>query len=147
LLGAINELTALHFVDGSTSMLVAANGEQWRGAVAPWLVVGANTPASLAAREIATLATLVPLADVVLSSDDDELLAHAQLVYALLHDDPATMTTSVGTLTEAYNRPLPSVAPRLWLCDALPSNEPARFVLAPFYTESSEILSSALAFS
>ena len=77
-----------------------------------WLRVDEDYPASLAARDVATLAWLTDLSDVVIESANAP--AHAAVVEALLTNDEVNFVNDVVTLRGAYNRPAPPRAVRVW---------------------------------
>ncbi|CAB4878290.1 unannotated protein [freshwater metagenome] len=60
-------------------------------------------PAALLARDLATMAHLAPLSQVIVVGTLDD----AVVVAALLTNEPVTMSTTAGSLREAYNRPAP----------------------------------------
>jgi hypothetical protein len=77
-----------------------------------WLVVSSGYPAQIAARDVATLATMMSLRHVVVeSSTPDE---HANVVRALLGDSPVDFANDVATLRGAYNRPTPTSPVTVW---------------------------------
>jgi hypothetical protein len=77
-----------------------------------WLRVDEDYPAALAARDVATLAWLTDLSDVVIESAHAS--AHAAVVEALLTNDEVNFANEVATLRGAYNRPAPPRAVRVW---------------------------------
>jgi hypothetical protein len=80
-----------------------------------WLAVSSEYPAQIAARDVATLATMIPLRHVVIeSSAPDE---HAEVVRALLTDSPVDFSNTVATLRGAYNRPTPTTPITVWSYD------------------------------
>lgn len=99
--------------NADTVMAVAS----WRSALhAPigvWLRVGEDYPAQLAARDVATLAAIVPLERVVIDAPYDPG-QHADVVRALLTSDEVTFTNDVATLRDAYNRPAPPREVDVW---------------------------------
>jgi hypothetical protein len=70
-----------------------------------WLDVNDGYLAQLAARDIKTLSTIVPLRHAVVSSLTAR--AHADVVRALLTSDEVNFTNEVATIRGAYNRPAP----------------------------------------
>ena len=77
-----------------------------------WLRVNEDYPAALAARDVATLAWLSEISDVVVEAVDAS--AQAAVVEALLTNDEVNFTNEVATLRGAYNRPAPPRAVRVW---------------------------------
>jgi hypothetical protein len=99
--------------DADTVLVVASWREVLHGDVGVWLCLGEAYPAQLAARDLKTLAALVPLARVVIevSSRADQ---HAAIVSALLTNDEVNLTNDVATLRGAYNRPTPPRPIDVW---------------------------------
>ncbi len=95
--------------DGLAALVLAARGVDGTG---PWLRVGPDYPAALAARDLAALAWVVDVTDAVVEGPD--ALEQARVVRALLSDDPVSLESSVATLVEAYNRPAPPHAITVW---------------------------------
>ena len=95
--------------DGLAALVLAARGVDGAG---PWLRVGPDYPASLAARDLATLAWVVDVTDAVVEGPD--ALEQARVVRAMLGEDPVSLESPVATLVAAYNRPAPPHAIAVW---------------------------------
>lgn len=107
----------LHFTDADTVMASASLRGSLGGPVGVWLEVSADDyPASLAARDVATLSWLIGLDHVVISAARDAT-AHAQVVAALLTNDEVNFANDVATLRGAYNRPAPPSPITVWSYD------------------------------
>ena len=81
-----------------------------------WLEVGPYYPASLAARDVATLSRLVTLDHVVVSARS-RVDAHAEIVRALLDGGEVTLANDAATLVGAFNRPVPPRPVRVWAAE------------------------------
>ena len=94
--------------------VVVALGARQRslGPLGPWLTVGADYPASMAARDIATLSWLADFEHVVIAGD--RASEQASVVRAMLTDDEVTLDSDVLTLRGAYNRPAPPRPITVW---------------------------------
>ena len=106
---------ALAWVDADS--VVAAGGlkDRWFKPIGVWLEVGEGYPASLAARDVATLSWLIELDHVIVSGPDAAL--QAQVVRAMLVDDEVSFTNEVATILGAFNRPAPPRELRVWSYD------------------------------
>lgn len=82
-----------------------------------WLRVGAGRPATLVAREVATVSRLVELRELVVAAEDGRAVAHAQIVRALLSGDEVRMENAAGRVDGARLRPAPGDRVRVWSCD------------------------------
>jgi hypothetical protein len=80
-----------------------------------WLEVSGDYPAQMAARDIKTLSTILPLLHVVISSA--RASEHAEVVRALLSGDEVNFTNDVATIRGAYNRPAPPRKLTVWSYD------------------------------
>jgi len=103
-------------VDGDPSTLLAAYGPEWPGPHGVWFYADHTYPATLIARDIKTLAHLMPLTHVVIEAPSDAE-HHAAVVRALLSDDKVTMSNRVVTLEGAVNRPAPPQPLEVWYRD------------------------------
>jgi hypothetical protein len=122
--------------DADTVLVAASMSGRLTNPFGVWLVVGELYPAQLAARDVATLAALVPLRNVVIeaSSLSSE---HADVVRALLTNDEVNFANTVVSLVGAYNRPAPPSPLTVWSYDGtrLVSGE---LVLSPGRVEASD---------
>lgn len=118
LVAGIDDDVALCCRDGDTVMAVASLAGHWRGPVGVWLAVDASYPASMAARDAATLSRLVDLATVVVASDT-RAPSHAEVVDALFGESPVDLVNDVAHLRGAYNRPRPPHPVTVWSSDGL----------------------------
>lgn len=123
--------------DADTVVVTASMCGRLTNPLGVWLVVGDDYPAQLAARDVATLAAIVPLGHVVIeaSSMSNE---HADVVRALLTSDEVNFTNAVVTLAGAYNRPAPPSPLTVWSYDGefLISGDE---VLAPRRVEANDV--------
>ena len=94
--------------------VVVALGSRDRslGPLGPWLVVGEDYPASMAARDIATLSWIGDFDHVVI--DGERASEQAAVARAMLTDDEINLATDVLTVRGAYNRPAPSRPITVW---------------------------------
>ena len=90
--------------------LVLASGQPIEGL---WLEVTDGYSAPMAGRDIATLALLGPLANVVISAGEHGP-AVCEFIAATMTNDEVNFTNEAGTLVNAFNRPSPAVPPTLW---------------------------------
>src|SRR5665213_377750 len=81
-----------------------------------WLVVSKEYSAQVAARDVATLAAIVPLRHVVVAASSQSH-EHADVLRALLTNDEVNFTNSVASIVGAYNRPAPPAPIRVWSYD------------------------------
>ncbi len=95
--------------DGVAALAVAARGVD---GVGPWLRVGPDYPASLAARDLAALSWVVDVRDAVV--EGPRAADQARVVAAMLTDDEVNLVTPVATLRGAYNRPAPPRPITVW---------------------------------
>jgi len=119
LVGAIGETAGAVTVrceDGDTVMMAAALHGRLSRPVGVWLEVSADYRASLAARDVATLAWVIELDHVVISADNDAA-SHAEVVAALLTNDEVNFTNDVAVIAHAYNRPAPPAPLDVWHFD------------------------------
>ncbi len=103
--------TVASLLDGDVVVALAAR-EPHLGPLGPWLRVGSGYPASMAARDVATLSWLVDFDDVVIAGDHADL--HAAVVRAMLSDDEVTVVNAVAEVRGAYNRPAPPRPITVW---------------------------------
>ncbi len=116
LVAGLDARAALCCLDGDTVVAVAARAAAWRTPVGVWLEVSSDYPASMVARDVATLSRLVAL-DTVVVSAEDRAEAHAQVVDALLGGGPVDLANDVARLSGAYNRPVPPRPVAVWWRD------------------------------
>ena len=90
--------------------LILASGQPIEGL---WLEVTDGYSAPMAGRDIATLALLGPLANVVISAGEHGS-AVCELISATMTNDEINFINEAGTLVNAFNRPSPAVPPTLW---------------------------------
>lgn len=112
-----NERSVLfHCADADTVVVAASMSGRLTTPLGVWLEVGEGYPAQLAARDVATLAAVVPLGHVVIAASS---LAeqHADVVRALLTNDEVNFTNAVVSLVGAYNRPAPPSPLTVWSYD------------------------------
>lgn len=100
--------------DGSTSTLLGAVASQFERPVGVWLEVNSKYPASIAARDVKTLAQLCHVDSVVVASEDERAAQHAQIVEALLSGERVTLENQVADLDGAYSRPAPPHPITVW---------------------------------
>jgi hypothetical protein len=80
-----------------------------------WLRETEGYPAALMARDVKTLCALSRLRDVVIEGEHAKEMA--EVIVAMLNDEPVTMTNSVASLDGALNRPAPTKMPTIWWSD------------------------------
>jgi hypothetical protein len=132
-----NERTVLfRCADADTVVVAASMSGRLTRPLGVWLVVGESYPAQLAARDVATLAALVPLRHAVIeaSSLSGE---HADVVRALLTNDEVNFTNAVVSLVGAFNRPAPPSPLTVWSYDGSRLVDGER-VLSPGRVEASD---------
>lgn len=103
--------------DAETVLVAASFVNRVTSDFGVWLTVSAAYPAQLAARDVATLAALVPLRHVVIEARSTAH-EHADVVRALLTNDEVNFTNSVVRLVGAFNRPAPPEPITVWSYDA-----------------------------
>jgi hypothetical protein len=112
-----NERTVLfRCADADTTIVAASMSGRLTQSLGVWLVVGEPYPAQLAARDVATLAALVPLGHVVIDASSLSR-EHADVVRALLTNDEVNFTNAVVSLMGAFNRPAPPSPITVWSYD------------------------------
>lgn len=99
--------------DADTVITAASLVDQLTEPLGVWLFVHEGYPAQLAARDVKTLAAIVPLGHVVVESDDCAE-DHADALRALLTNGEVNFTNDVVVLTGAYNRPAPPTPIIVW---------------------------------
>lgn len=100
--------------DVDTVVAAAALGEDRRRRHwGLWLEASADYPAAIIARDVKTLAALVPVEHVVVAAAFAPR-DHAAVVTALLGGGPVDLANEVATLRHAYNRPAPTRPLRVW---------------------------------
>ncbi len=99
--------------DADTVMTVSSWRAVLQHELGVWLTLDEDYPAQLAARDVKTLAALVPLTRVVIEAPSlvDQ---HVAVVAALLTNDEVNFTNDVADLRGAYNRPAPPHPIELW---------------------------------
>ena len=102
-----------HCLDASTVLVVASLAAELTAPVGVWLDVSAGYPAQLAARDVATLAALVPLRHVVVGAAS-LVREQAEVLRALLTDDEVNFANEVADLRHAFNRPAPPRPVTVW---------------------------------
>ncbi len=99
--------------DANTVVVAASLAEQLRAPFGVWLEVDDGYSAQLCARDVATLATIIPLRHVVIEARS-KASAHADVVRALLTNDEVNFTNDVVNLVGAFNRPAPPQTVTVW---------------------------------
>jgi len=99
--------------DGDTVTVLAGVCADWSGSWGVWLEASAHYSAGLIARDVKTLARLLEIDHVVIDAvaHADQ---HADVVAALLSDEPVTLHNDVANITNAYNRPAPPRPITVW---------------------------------
>ncbi len=97
--------------DGDVVVALAGR-DRGLGPLGPWLEVGPDYPASMAARDVATLSWVVDVDHVVIAGE--RAAQQAAVVRALLSDDEVTVVNDVATVRGAYNRPAPPRPITVW---------------------------------
>jgi hypothetical protein len=111
-----DRLVLFQCTDAETVLVAASLVDRLTSDVGVWLTITSAYPAQLAARDVATLAAIVPLRHVVVeaSTQSDE---HADVVRALLTNDEVNFTNGVAHIAGAYNRPAPPAPVTVWRYD------------------------------
>lgn len=97
---------------------MAALSGAWRQPLIPWLKVTSGYPSTLVARDLATLAHLVDVPAVVLSSDDELVDEHAEIVALLLSGEVVNLQRDLHSLHGAISRPAPPKEISVWVSGA-----------------------------
>jgi hypothetical protein len=84
--------------------------------VGVWLEISSGYPASLAARDVATLSWLIDLEHVVVSAER-RATSHADVLEALLTNDEVNFSNDVAVIAKAFNRPAPPKPITVWSFD------------------------------
>jgi hypothetical protein len=113
LIGELDARVVIRCLDADTVMAVAARVGGWPTPVGVWLEVVADYPASMVARDAATLSRLVAL-DAVVVSAGEAGAASAEVVKALLGGGPVDLENDVVRLAGAFNRPAPPRPVAVW---------------------------------
>ncbi|HEV3188442.1 MAG TPA: hypothetical protein VGZ04_10415 [Acidimicrobiales bacterium] len=108
-----DHLMLFECTDAETVLVGASLGDRLTADVGVWLSVTSAYPAQLAARDVATLAALVPLRHVVIHAGEHSK-DHADVVRALLTNDEVNFTNDVATISGAFNRPAPPEPVTVW---------------------------------
>jgi hypothetical protein len=138
LLELTNERVVLfRCLDADTVIVAASLSGRLSHPLGVWLVVDQAYPAQLAARDVATLAALIPLSHVVIEAGS-LATEHADVVRALLTNDEVNFSNDVVSLVGAYNRPAPPSPVTVWSYDgrSLVSGE---HVLSPGRVDTDEV--------
>jgi hypothetical protein len=110
-----HKLSVLLHCTTADTVIVAASLAEDLHECGVWLVVSSDYSAQIAARDVKTLATIIPLRHVVIESPT--ALEHAEVVRALLSEAPVNFSNGVATLRDAYNRPAPRSPLTVWSYD------------------------------
>jgi hypothetical protein len=134
---ANERLVLFHCADADTVVVAASMSGRLSHPLGVWLIVDEASPAQLAARDVATLAALVPLSHVVIEAGS-LAIEHADVVRALLTNDEVNFSNEVVSLVGAYNRPAPPSPITVWSYDGqrLVSGE---HVLSPGRVDTDEV--------
>ncbi len=98
-------------VDGDVVVALGAR-DRSLGPLGPWLSVGPDYPASMAARDVATLSWIADFDHVVIAGE--RASEQATVVRAMLTDDEVNLASDVLNLRGAYNRPAPPRPITVW---------------------------------
>jgi hypothetical protein len=109
------EITVLFQCSNADTIIAAASLRGELGDCGVWLEVSSDYPAQMAARDVKTLSTIVPLLHVAISSG--QAAEHAEVVRALLSHDEVNFTNDLATIRGAYNRPAPPRPITVWSYD------------------------------
>jgi hypothetical protein len=111
-----SHLVLFECLDAETVLMAASFVDRFTSDFGVWLTVTSAYPAQLVARDVATLAAIVPLRHVVIdaSSRADE---RADVVRALLTNDEVNFTNGVARIVGAFNRPAPPLPVTVWSHD------------------------------
>lgn len=110
-LGALDDVLAqwragdlLDVIGGDVIQCAAVLGPRVPGPIGLWLRCGDDYPASLAARDVASVAHLVEVERVVIEAPTHPR-EHAAIVRAMLESDRVTLRNEAGEVRDARNRP------------------------------------------
>ena len=98
-------------IEGDVVVALGAR-DRTLGPLGPWLSLGEDYPASMAARDIATLSWLADFDHVVIAGE--RASEQAAVVRAMLTDDEVNLASDVLSLRGAYNRPAPPRPITVW---------------------------------
>jgi len=113
---ANEHLVLFQCADADTVLVAASFADRVRQHFGVWLEVTSAYPAQLAARDVATLAAIVPLRHVVVEAGEN-VTQHADVLRALLTNDEVNFSNDVATISGAYNRPAPPTPVTVWSYD------------------------------
>ncbi|HVA53300.1 MAG TPA: hypothetical protein VNF05_07275 [Acidimicrobiales bacterium] len=111
-----DHLVLFQCTDAETVLVAATFVDRVTRDFGVWLSVTEAYAAQLAARDVATLAAMVPLRHVVVQASERPK-AHADVLRALLTNDEVNFTNEVARIVGAYNRPAPPVPVTVWHYD------------------------------
>lgn len=115
---ALSDESTLLFriLDADTVIALASKSSAFTSPIGVWLEATTQYPAQLIARDVSTLAALVPIHHAVIEATS---LAseHANVVRALLTNEEVNFENDVATLRGAYNRPAPPTPVTVWHAD------------------------------
>ncbi len=98
-------------IEGDVVVALGAR-DRTLGPLGPWLSLGEDYPASMAARDIATLSWLADFDHVVIAGE--RASEQAAVVRAMLTDDEVNLASDVLSVRGAYNRPAPPRPITVW---------------------------------
>jgi hypothetical protein len=126
-----------HCSDADTVITTASLANHLSDPIGVWLQISKEYPAQLAARDVATLAQLVPLRHVVVEALQ---LAneHADALRSLLTSEEVNFSNNVVVLAGAYNRPEPPAPVTVWSSEGTNLSN-GDVLLTPRRVESTEV--------
>jgi hypothetical protein len=110
---ANDHATLFQCSDADTVLVAASMVDLLTAELGVWLEISSAYRAQLAARDVATLAAIVPLRHVVIEAPA-ESSEHADVVRSLLTNDEVNFSNNVATIVGAFNRPAPPRAITVW---------------------------------
>jgi len=99
--------------DADTVITTASLARELSAPIGVWLFIHEGYRAQLAARDVATLSSLVRLGHVVVEAEE-YADAHADVLRALLTNEEVNFANDVAVLSGAYNRPAPPTPITVW---------------------------------
>jgi hypothetical protein len=119
------DFTILFRCSNADTVMVAASLSGELADCGVWLEVSSDYPAQLAARDVATLSTIVPLRHVVVESLS-QTREQADVLRALLTNEEVNFTNDVAVIRGAFNRPAPEPPVTVWTYDGALESEGIR---------------------
>jgi|SRR5665213_1109961 len=123
--------------DADTVITTASLAGHLVAPIGVWLIISKEYPAQLAARDVATLAALVPLRHVVVQTTANSK-NHADVLRSLLTNEEVNFANDVAVLSGAYNRPAPPSPITVWSSEGTSLSD-GDVLLTPRRVESTDV--------